>query len=345
MDPLTMAIGVGANLVGSVLGSNSAKKQNAAAMAHQHRMLWATGYQQEFRQRRQMKFEDQYKRKQQHRDEWYQKRAENRQRAAEIAAEDRAYARTDPAAIRKRAEEAGFNPLASPETPLGIGGTSGFGFASGATGFSGAASISPVGAPQTSIGDLVARGFAGASDAVFQAEQLAIQQSQLELERQRINTLAQQMALTPEVGGIYAQQRANRSVSAGSSGASPAAGAAAASLPVQEAASEVVEVAGNQGYISANPKAGERGEAAYGEIGGEVLGLANAVDDLRGNTFQHAFDPEWGWEFRWPERPDARPSSSNYTPSKPKTAPRNSMLFSPSLLNLNSQGLPQDFLQ
>lgn len=254
-------------------------------------------------------------------------RAEERAHKRQLDAEKRAFDRLDPALHRKRMEDAGFNPLAAgmgSVTDIGavssVGANASFGAAVPAA--SGVVSHNtPAGfvASQDNgpaMGRIVAQAITGVGEQILQADQLAIQRQELDMERTRLNLLAKQMAMTPKIPGVYGDQSATQYRTAGNdyggntAGNSAVAGPAGGPQPIQavELSAQEVKFPDGNSWIKSNPTAAEDAEMSYGEIGAELQGLGTLGDDVYGNLTGSAFHPKWGWEFNWP-RPKYRPKS------------------------------------
>lgn len=196
-----------------------------------------------------------------------------------------------PEGIRKNFEAAGFNPL--------------LGFTGNGNGTG--AQYAPT------MGSTIANSIAVAQDQRLEERALKIQQSQLEMQNQRLQRDLENAKLRPNVPGIYGDRNAQQRNNSAANNASTPDGI----LEAAESPAQIVTNPGKPKFIISDPQAAERGEAAYGEIGGEVIGIDSLVSDAYGNYAGHAYDPEWGWESDWPKpkpRPKAPKELKEYVP-------------------------------
>lgn len=179
---LGAVIGAGANLVGSLFGAGMARAENRENNA------WNANQANINR-----KFQT-------NRENVAWKRTVAEQKRQEQVAMDM----SDPAMIRKRFEDAGYNPL----------------LATGAMGMPGVPN-GPVsqtaGAPGTpsalmsGAGEIVANGFANFGNAFLEMEALAIQREQLAMENQALRENATRMMIAPPAPSVYDRQANNES--------------------------------------------------------------------------------------------------------------------------------------
>lgn len=150
----------------------------------------------------------------------YDRRSDQRDEAALIRAEKREKARwlkySDPAFVRERAEAAGFNPLLFTGQASGYGGIGGSGPSGGISlpsgggaaggGYSGFTGSGVAGTPAFTsgtssgygmAGEMMANGFASLDAANARAEDLALKQSALQMENQRLQEVADNARFGP----------------------------------------------------------------------------------------------------------------------------------------------------
>lgn len=167
--------------------------------------------------------------------------------------------------IRQGAEAAGFNPLLF-AGPIGM-----------------APGLSPGGGGNP-MGDAVARAGAAIADGFGQAADLDMQKAELELERQRVEALAENLKLRPKVPGVY-----------GTGGDT----ATDEPEPLLDPAKITVTNASHLdagAYVDPRSPDAEMGETRYGDIAQEITGGLNMLRDLSYDRKLQRLVKKWGRE-------------------------------------------------
>lgn len=180
--------------------------------------------------------------------------------------------------LRRKAEEAGFNPLVFAGPGAGNA-NPGFNF-------------------QPIMGDAVSRAGAAISDGMSEAVQLRMQKAELEIERQRLEALREEVKLAPNVPGIYRAQNTSRSVP-------PADGADSGGLgPVRDpndprrdtqdrlnSANQPIRLFGVPLYPTGKTTSAETVEEGFGDGLGTLWGAVTGTDLLVGTMDHYLGDP------------------------------------------------------
>lgn len=164
---------------------------------------------------------------------------------------------------RQGAEAAGFNPLLF-AAPNGI--------ASGASATMGGATWA--GNP---MGDAVARAGSAIADGFGRAADLDMQRAELELERERVEGLLENMKLRPEVPGIMSTSRTAAKGGVGG-------GVADAILDVKTPTVTSADHVNASSYVDPRSPDAEMGETRYGDIVQEFAGGLNVLRDFSYNN-------------------------------------------------------------
>lgn len=258
------------------------------------------------------------------RDEKYQIRAENRE-------VDRFEKYSDPQWMRDRAEAAGFNPLlfAGQQSYGGIGGSaasSGMSGGGGYSGFTGSGqSSNPAFTPMSSVmggvGEMVANGFASLDEANFRAEELALRETALLMENNRLQEVAQNARFGPTGRSVLAETTtfsAPLDERAGTVGATMEGGAPPRKpaydpkdlVPIYTSAGQLIQVPKNwAASLDLRPfdtAPFEAVEAFYGDSVSEVSSLAGLDTPMSYTGFNPLFSSAKegsGWDFSsWDDR-------------------------------------------
>lgn len=292
------AVGAGFNFVSSLI--NGANQRSAAQRAadRQAQEAHKTRMHNMREVRRGEKRAENYRRADEKRAVAMAKDAEKRNEQYLISAENRADQRSDPATIRAKMENAGFNPLGAaglgaPAAPLGstpsiATGTSGLGSSSSFDNGSIGAGIGPILAQAYGqlpmVGGIIQNGF-----ELHQAQIDAAnaQKAALEMENARLAKMAQTFTLNAPVPGMYGPANSGRSTNYGQPVSDPVDG----DTPYYEQTTPD----GYTGFrfmgvdIEPNPNSTDAANLGdrYGDVVEDVGGVGVLFNDL-----WHTFKPE-----------------------------------------------------
>lgn len=179
----------------------------------------------------------------------------------------RAY--NDPAAARKRAEDAGFNPLTvNDQSGTQVGSTASYGAVATPSGARAPALQTP------QIGRHTAQAFEGWSEAFSQFSAQQIQMAKLDMQKQELEHRLREATVKENVGGIYSQRSVTKR---GKVPTTVASDPVPAGLPIRIGGQTFDP---NQRFSDA-----EDVEQRIGDVGSAAYGLAVAGADLKFNNY------------------------------------------------------------